>query len=271
MEKSTLLRFIREVNKVSGPTAVPKIGGTGEYRGSPRPRVDMMSWYKSQILDFILFDCFWLCPAASGILVPWPGIKPVPPAAEPVFLTTGPPGKFLDVIILCLILYSSCPWLTPHSFILETLCIKVLLFQSIGCTLLLFHACPTHLHHISLNYVITIKSTTGINKFGNSAQRLFVNIQLSLVGAGVCGYCRKQAISLRHSEVDEFLHVLQKESINNANLLSGGQRRELLYIRQDRLCTLYDQFSRWLRDFQGRFWPPKTFTLYTIRNPTTLA
>ena len=60
----------------------------------------------------------------------------------------------------------------------------------------------------------------------------------------MCGYCRKQAISLRHSEVDEFLHVLQKESINNANFLSGGQRRELLYIRQDRLCTLYDQFSR---------------------------
>ena len=122
MEKSTLLRFIREVNEVSGPTAVPKIGGTGEYRGSPRPRVDMMSWYKSQILDLILFYCFWLCPAASGILVPWPGIKPVPPAAEHVFLTTGPPGKFLDVIILSLILYSSCPWLTPHSFISETLC-----------------------------------------------------------------------------------------------------------------------------------------------------
>ena len=93
-----------------------------------------------------------------------------------------------------------------------------------------FHACPTHSHHISLNYVITIKSTTGINKFGSSAKRLFVNIQLSLVGAGVCGYRRKQAISFWHLEVDAFLHVLQKESINTANLLSGGQRRELLYV-----------------------------------------
>ena len=46
----------------------------------------------------------------------------------------------------------------------------------------------------------------------------------------MCGYRRKQAISLWHSEVDKCLHVLQKESINTANLLSGGQRRELLYI-----------------------------------------
>ena len=107
MEKSTLLRFIREVSEVSGPTAVPRIGGTGKYRKSPLPRVEMMNWYKSQILDFILFDCFWLCPEASGILVPWPGIKPVPPEVEHVFFTTGPPEKALDVIILSLMLYNS--------------------------------------------------------------------------------------------------------------------------------------------------------------------
>ena len=46
----------------------------------------------------------------------------------------------------------------------------------------------------------------------------------------MCGYRRKQAISFWHLEVDAFLHVLQKESINTANLLSGGQRRELLYV-----------------------------------------
>ena len=33
------------------------------------------------------------CPAARGILVPWPGIKPASPALEGRFLTTGPPGK----------------------------------------------------------------------------------------------------------------------------------------------------------------------------------
>ena len=39
------------------------------------------------------FCClFWLCHMACGILVPWPGIKPMPLALETV-LTTGPPGK----------------------------------------------------------------------------------------------------------------------------------------------------------------------------------
>ena len=33
------------------------------------------------------------CPAARGILVPWPGIEPVSPALEGRFFTTGPPGK----------------------------------------------------------------------------------------------------------------------------------------------------------------------------------
>ena len=33
------------------------------------------------------------CPIACGILVPQPGIKPVSPALEGRFLTTGPPGK----------------------------------------------------------------------------------------------------------------------------------------------------------------------------------
>ena len=33
------------------------------------------------------------CPAAYGILVPWPGIKPASFALEGGFLATGPPGK----------------------------------------------------------------------------------------------------------------------------------------------------------------------------------
>ena len=35
------------------------------------------------------------CPAACGILVPQPGIKPASPALEGGFFTTGPPGKSL--------------------------------------------------------------------------------------------------------------------------------------------------------------------------------
>ena len=39
---------------------------------------------------------FWFFgPEACGILAPWPGIKPAPPALEGEVLTTGPPGKSL--------------------------------------------------------------------------------------------------------------------------------------------------------------------------------
>ena len=34
------------------------------------------------------------CPMAHGILVPRPGVEPVPPVLAGRFLTTGPPGKF---------------------------------------------------------------------------------------------------------------------------------------------------------------------------------
>lgn len=40
--------------------------------------------------------CGLNCPAACGILVPGPGIKPEDPALEDGFLTTGPPGKSLE-------------------------------------------------------------------------------------------------------------------------------------------------------------------------------
>ena len=37
------------------------------------------------------------CPEARGILVPQPGIEPISPALESRFLTTRPPGKFLNI------------------------------------------------------------------------------------------------------------------------------------------------------------------------------
>ena len=41
---------------------------------------------------------FWFFgPKAGGILAPWPGIKPVPPALEGEVLTTGLPGKSLHL------------------------------------------------------------------------------------------------------------------------------------------------------------------------------
>ena len=40
--------------------------------------------------------CVWLPCTAYRILVPQPGIKPVPPALEVQSLTKGPPGKSLE-------------------------------------------------------------------------------------------------------------------------------------------------------------------------------
>ena len=37
------------------------------------------------------------CPAACRILVPQPGIEPASPALQDGFLTTGPPGKSLQM------------------------------------------------------------------------------------------------------------------------------------------------------------------------------
>ena len=38
-------------------------------------------WFNIHILNLFSF-IFWLCSAAWGILVPWPGIKPIAPAVE---------------------------------------------------------------------------------------------------------------------------------------------------------------------------------------------
>ena len=54
-----------------------------------------------------LFKFIWLCgvlvaargPLACGTFIPEPGIKPTSPALEDGFLTTGPPGKSLSVLI----------------------------------------------------------------------------------------------------------------------------------------------------------------------------
>ena len=47
-----------------------------------------------EFVTILLLFCalvFW--PEACGILAPWPGIEPTPPALEGKVLTTGPPGK----------------------------------------------------------------------------------------------------------------------------------------------------------------------------------
>ena len=51
------------------------------------------------------------CSEASGTLVPWPRIEPMSSALEGGFLTTGPLGKFLILIINCFTFLSS---VFPH-------------------------------------------------------------------------------------------------------------------------------------------------------------
>ena len=49
----------------------------------------------------LLYVC-WLVFGyeACGILAPRPGIKPIPPALGSVVLTTGPPGKSFNLVLI---------------------------------------------------------------------------------------------------------------------------------------------------------------------------
>ena len=57
------------------------------------------------------------CSVARGIFVPWPGIKPVPPALEGLFFTTGPPGKFHTLSIHLRRTFPMLPCLYGHSYL----------------------------------------------------------------------------------------------------------------------------------------------------------
>ena len=50
---------------------------------------DLSLWLASSLVVALGLSC----PAASTILVPWPGIKPVSPTLQGRFLTPGPPEK----------------------------------------------------------------------------------------------------------------------------------------------------------------------------------
>ena len=63
---------------------------------------DFLNLWAISTLSFYLFtvDCVGsglTCPVARGILVPWPGIRPAPPALEGLFFTTGSPTLYLSI------------------------------------------------------------------------------------------------------------------------------------------------------------------------------
>ena len=60
-----------------------------------------MGFLLNTITEFI----FWPHYAACRILVPWPGIEPMPPELEAQVLTTGPLVKPLSLLTL------TQPWL----------------------------------------------------------------------------------------------------------------------------------------------------------------
>ena len=51
------------------------------------------------LLQYWFYFMFWFFGHKScGILAPWPGIKPVPPAFEGEVLTTRPPQEVLNIL-----------------------------------------------------------------------------------------------------------------------------------------------------------------------------
>ena len=85
------------------------------------------------------------CPAACGILLPWPGIEPTSPVLEGGFLTTGPSGKSLKGLFL---LFDHRNFFTSFFYFFTSwvhFCIYFPIFSTpsnlvtfIACTLFLF-------------------------------------------------------------------------------------------------------------------------------------
>ena len=72
----------------------------------------MWTIFKKSLLNVLQYCfCFMFCffgHEACGVLAPWPGIEPTPPALEGKVLTTGPPGKRpTDVIKLGILRWGS--------------------------------------------------------------------------------------------------------------------------------------------------------------------
>ena len=66
--------------------------------------------------------CGLSCPRACGVLVPQPGIEPTFPALEGGFLTTGPPGESLELVLVLGYRLSYCTKKTPKKLWLKKDC-----------------------------------------------------------------------------------------------------------------------------------------------------
>ena len=110
-----------------------------------------------QIYNTVLLVClFWQCCAARGILVPWPGIKPKPPAVEAQSLTTGPPGESPVLLTIVTMLYLTSLWLIyfitgiflPLTTFTHLPTLFVLVFQYLGYVVSRYETCLFYLEFI---------------------------------------------------------------------------------------------------------------------------
>ena len=90
---------------------------TEQFRPSPLTLLSslhphQLHWASSFFFNFFFFFLtFWLCSGACGILVPWPGIKPVPPAVEVQSLNHWTTREALGFLFI--VRYSLPPPLAP--------------------------------------------------------------------------------------------------------------------------------------------------------------
>ena len=73
--------------------SLQRAGSSLRHAGSRACGLSSCGMWALECAGSVVAACRLSCPVACGILVPRPGIKPMSPALEGGFLTTGPPGK----------------------------------------------------------------------------------------------------------------------------------------------------------------------------------
>ena len=81
---------------------------------------------------FLFYVLVFFGHEACGILAPWPGIEPVPPALESEVWTTGPPGKSLALSTLLCFSHPLCPPLSGGSQSLSQRFTEALVFSRLA-------------------------------------------------------------------------------------------------------------------------------------------
>ena len=120
------MQIVESTTQVSQWTSVlglDTLGGIQRPSGSTRTytafffNVGLFFFFFLVFIEFftILLLFYFLGHEACGLLAPRPGIKPVPPALEGKFPTTGPPGKCTLSVSMCILSLECCLLHSPSS------------------------------------------------------------------------------------------------------------------------------------------------------------